>query len=79
MHHRTTYMYINFPQNRVLVDQSKTCTQIDIQTDFEINRPIRYQITAKGSYFWTDERQTNGQTDEQITITIGIFFRKRIY
>ena len=30
MHHRKTYMYINFQQNR-LVDQSKLCTQIYLQ------------------------------------------------
>ena len=27
MHHRITYLYINFQQNRVSIDQSKPCTQ----------------------------------------------------
>ena len=33
----------------------------DIQAEFEINRPVRYQITAKRSY--SHRRQTDGRTD----------------
>ena len=47
--------------------------QTDIQTDFEINRPVRYQFTAKRNYF--HRRQTDGQTSR--TTTIGSFFRKK--
>ena len=32
----------------------------DIQADFGVNRPIRYQVTAKGNYL---HRQTDGTTD----------------
>ena len=45
MHHHKTYMYINFQQNQV-----KTPPPNDIQADFEMNRPARYQITAKRNY-----------------------------
>ena len=31
MHHRKVYMYINFQQNRVMVDQAKPCTIIYLQ------------------------------------------------
>ena len=52
----------------------------DIQADFEINRPIRYQITAKRNYFHRrqTDRQTDGRTDGQTSraTTIGSFFRK---
>ena len=34
----------------------------DIQVDFEINRPIRYQVTAKRNYL---HGQTDGRTDRQ--------------
>ena len=37
----------------------------DIQAEFKINRPIRYQITTKRKYF--HRRQTNGQTDKLAT------------
>ena len=49
----------------------------DIQADFEINRPVRYQITAKRNYFY--RRQTDIQTDGQTsrTTTIGSFFSKK--
>ena len=52
-------------------------TLTDIQADFEIHRPIRYQITAKRIYF--HRRQTDGRTDRQTsrTTTIGIFFEKK--
>ena len=77
MHHRTTYMYSNFQQNRVRrsvktvlfaknckLHKFVTCNKnfkksrlsdmhhplTDIQADFEINRPTRYQITAKRNY-----------------------------
>ena len=33
----------------------------DIQAEFEISRPVRYQITAKRSYF--HGRQTDGRHD----------------
>ena len=48
----------------------------DIQADFEINRLVRYQITAKRNYL---HRRTDGQTDGQTshTTTIGSFFEKR--
>ena len=35
----------------------------DIQADFDINQPIRYQITAKRNCF--DRRQTDRLTDRQ--------------
>ena len=48
----------------------------DIQADFEINRPVRYQNTAKRNYFHRrTDRRTDGQTSR--TITIGIFLRKK--
>ena len=47
----------------------------DIQADFDINRSVRYQITAKRKYF---HRRTDGQTDGQTSrTTIGSFFRKK--
>ena len=45
----------------------------DIQADFEINRPVRYQITAKRNYF--HRRRTDGQTSRKTTIG-SFFFRK---
>ena len=42
MHHRKTYMYNNFQQNRV-VDQSKPCTQIYLQK-FLININLQLAI-----------------------------------
>ena len=45
----------------------------DIQADFEINRPVRYQITAKRNYF---HGRTDGQTSR--TTTIGSFFEKKL-
>ena len=118
MHHRKTYMYNNFQQNRVSRSVKAVHTNLfakickfhkfatcnwnfkksrlsdmhypltDIQADFEINRLISYQITAKINYFHrrtdgrtarpTDGRtdgQTNGQTSR--TTTIGSFFEKR--
>ena len=80
MHHRKTYMHINFQQNRVnrtvktmhtnlfakncKLHKFVTCIMnlkksrlsdmhhplADIQAGFEMNRPTRYQITAKRSY-----------------------------
>ena len=49
----------------------------DIQADFEINRPVRYQITAKRNYF--HRRQTDGRTEGQTSrmTTIGSSFRKK--
>ena len=57
----------------------------DIQADFEINRPTRYQITVKkiiNTDGQTDEqtdKRTNRQTDGQTsrTTTIGSFLGKR--
>ena len=48
----------------------------DIQADFEIKRPVRYQITAKINYF---HRRTDGRTDRRSvrTTTIGSFFEKK--
>ena len=37
----------------------------DIQADFEINRPIRYQITAKNGKNYFHRRQTDGRTDRR--------------
>ena len=62
----------------------------DVQADFEINRPIRYQITAKINYFHrrqtegqTDRKtdgRTDGQTDGQTSrkTTIGSFIEKKL-
>ena len=51
----------------------------DIQADFEINRPIRYQITAKINSF--HRRQTDGQTDRRTdrrhVRQLVVFFEKR--
>ena len=60
----------------------------DIQDDFEINRPVRYQITAKIYYLhrqtgrWTDGL-TDGRTDAQTYVaynnnSLGSFFEKII-
>ena len=55
---------------RILKNQAlRTCTAcplMDIQADFEINRPSRYQITAKRNYFHRRQtaRRTNGQTEQ---------------
>ena len=46
-----------------------------IQADFEINRPIRYHITAKRNYF--HRLQTDGQTDGR-TETDGQTDRRRV-
>ena len=105
MHHRKTYMYINFQQNRVgrsvktvhtnlyakncKLHKFATCNKnlkksrlsdmhhpiTDIQADLEINRPVRYQITAKINYF---HRRTDGQTDGQTSRTTAllVFFEK---
>ena len=64
----------------------RTCTYplTDIQADFEINRHVRYQNTAKRNYFHrrtdgrTDERH-DGQTDRQTsrTTTICSFFEEK--
>ena len=83
MHHRKTYMYINFQQNRVssLSDMHDHLT--DIQADFEINRPNRYQITSKRNYFHRrqTDRQTDGRTDGQTSriTTVGSFSEKKKY
>ena len=47
---------------------------IDIQAEYEINRPIRYQITAKKLFPQT----TDGRTDVAYDNNIGSFFEKRI-
>ena len=53
----------------------------DIQVDFEINRPVRYQMTVKRNYFHRrlTDRRTDGRTNVQTsrTTTIGSFFRKK--
>ena len=54
----------------------------DMQADFEINRPVRYQINAKKNYFHRRSRtarRTDGRTDGQTSrmTTIGSFFRKK--
>ena len=43
----------------------------DIQANFGINRPIRYQITVKKKVFTHTDGRTDGQT---ACTTIGIFF-----
>ena len=43
------------------------------QADFEINRPVRYQITAKKII--STDRRTDGQTSR--TTTIGSCFSKK--
>ena len=54
----------------------------DIQADFEMNQPTRYQITAKNMEYWSKIVDTDGQTDRRTdgqtsrTTTIGIFFEK---
>ena len=50
----------------------------DIQADFEINRPVRYQFIVKTIYFHRrqTDRQTDGRTDRRTT-TIGSFFQKK--
>ena len=78
MHHRKTYMYINFQQNRVSRSVKTVHTNLfakkyqfavriskesrdsdmhypltDIQAEFEIKRPARYQIIS------TDDRRTD--------------------
>ena len=49
---------------------------MDIQADFEINRPIRYLIAAKRNYFHRRQTETDRRTDGQTlrTTTIGSFF-----
>ena len=61
MHHRITYMHINFQPNRVSRSVKKYA-QIYLQADFEFNRPI-YQITPKRKYF--HRRQTDGQMNRR--------------
>ena len=63
-------MQLYFEKSRLL-DMHDPLT--DIQANFEINRPIRYQITAKINYF--HRRQTDGVTDGRTTICI--FFSKK--
>ena len=71
MHHRKTYMYINFQQNCASRSVKTVHTNLfakkcklhnfatDMQAYFEINQLIRYQITAKRNCF---HRRTDGQT-----------------
>ena len=47
----------------------------DIHADFEINRPIRYQITTKRKYF--HRQQKDKQTDGQTLNLLGRFFPKK--
>ena len=88
MHHRKTYMHINFQQNEISrsvktvhtnlfakkcklhkfgtcnlnLEKSRVLNMhdpiIDIRANFEINRPIRYQITTKINY-------VHSRTDKQ--------------
>ena len=64
-------MQLEFQKSR-LSDMHYPLT--NIQANFEINRPIRYQITAK-EIISTDDRLTDEQTSR--TTSIGIFFEKR--
>ena len=86
--HKFATCKLNFKKSR-LSDMHYPLT--DIQADFEINRPIRYQITAKRNYFHrrstdgqadrrTDEqtdRRTDGRTNRQTDRQISSFFRKK--
>ena len=72
--------YINL-QLAIRISKShtfRTCTTplMDIQADFEINRPIRYLIAAKRNYFHRRQTETDRRTDGQTlrTTTIGSFF-----
>ena len=56
--HKFTTCNLNFEKSR-LSDMHHPLT--DIQASFEINQPIRYQITAEINYF--HGRQTDGRTD----------------
>ena len=71
MHHRKTYMYINFQQNWVSRSVKTVHTNLfaekcklhkfatDMQAYFEINQLIRFQITTKRNCFHrrTDRRR----------------------
>ena len=70
---------IRFPKKSCVFDMPYPLT--NIHADFEINRLIRYQTTAKRNYL--HRRQTDGRTDGRTdgqtwrTTTIGSFFRKK--
>ena len=51
IHHRITYMYINFEQNRVNIDQSKPCTQMCLQEISQVALICNYQY-----YFFFDRQ-----------------------
>ena len=91
MHHRKTYMYINFQQNQVSESVKtehtnlfakknhafRTCTT-PLTDNIEINRPIGIKLPQKeiiDTDGQTDREQTDGQTSR--TTTIGSFFRKK--
>ena len=63
MHHRITYLYINFQKIRISKNHAfRTCTT-PLRTFMLIlrsNRPVRYRNTAKRNYF---HRRTDGRTD----------------
>ena len=42
MHHRITFVYINFQQNRVSIDQSKPFTQIYFQKNRKLHKYATY-------------------------------------
>ena len=46
----------------------------DIQADFEINRPVRYQITTKRNYF---HRRTDRRTDRRRVRQQYVVFLKK--
>ena len=49
----------------------------DIEADFEINRPVRHQITVKRNYF--HRRQTDNQTDRQTDRLTNVTYENNRY
>ena len=78
MHHRKTYMYINFQQNRVSIDQSKLCTQICLQRFANcINLQLAIRI-SKNHAFRTCT--TPSRTFRPISRSIGLLdITNRLY
>ena len=66
--------YTHFSKKCFEPPPTKSSIRHCIQANFEINRPIRYQITAQRKHFHT--RQTDGQTSLTI-IRISLFRQNR--
>ena len=64
MHHRITYMYINFQHIRVSIDQSKPRYLITDRPNLRSIGQLDIKITAEINYF--HRRQTDGLTDGQM-------------